>query len=73
MQYGTKFKVCVAEKMLVSLVASQVGITERQLKYFIKNGLRVRYFDDIRDDELDVLTLKIVGSFPTIGTISIKC
>jgi hypothetical protein len=73
MQYGTKFKVCVAEKMLVSLVASQVGITERQLKYFIKNGLRVRYFDDIRDDELDVLTLKIVGCFPTIGTISIKC
>jgi sulfur relay (sulfurtransferase) DsrC/TusE family protein len=36
MQYGTKFKVCVAEKMLVSLVASQVGMTERQLKYFIK-------------------------------------
>lgn len=74
MQYGTKFKVCVAEKMLVSLVASQVGITERQLKYFIKNGLRVRFFDDkTRDDELDVLTLKIVGCFPTIGTISIKC
>jgi hypothetical protein len=72
MQYGIKFKICVAEKMLISLVASQVGMTERQLKYFMKeNGLRARYFDEITDEELDVLTLKIVGCFPTIGTCSI--
>jgi hypothetical protein len=59
---------------MLSLVASQVGKTERQLKYFMKkNGLRARYFDDITDDELDVLTLKIVSCFPTIGPSTIKC
>ena len=55
--------------MQIYLIASQTGMTERQLKYFLKKrGLRARFFDEITNDQLDVLTGKVVASFPTIGT-----
>jgi len=55
--------------MQIYLIASQTGMTERQLKFFMKKrGLRTRFFDEITNDQLDVLTGKIVASFPTIGT-----
>jgi hypothetical protein len=56
--------------MSIYLIASQIGLTERQLKYFMKKrGLRARFFDEITNDALDVLTEKIVACFPSIGMI----
>lgn len=57
-----------AEKFEINFIAKAVGKTERQLKYFMKkHNLRARNFANISDEELDILTSKIVQCFPTIG------
>ena len=61
----------VEEKIRLRVIARNVGLTLRQLKFVMKkNNIRARSFSTIPDEELDKLTTEIIQLHPTIGICS---
>lgn len=61
-------KILVKEKIPLRVIARNVGLSLRQLKYVMKkHNIRARLFSIISDEELDLLTTEILKLHPTIS------
>jgi hypothetical protein len=65
-------KILVKEKIPLRVIARNVGLSWRQLKYVMKkHNIRARLFHTISDEELDLLSTEILKLHPTIGKCNI--